>query len=617
MQGITKEVNASYLALKKAEIGTKEWVAANEKLEKAKQLQSDMKTQIEATNKASATLKQTFGGVLNQIPGFSALSGAFNSLKGGVGGLTSGFGLLRGAIIATGIGALIIAVTALVSWFSKTEKGANIIAGAFKGMGAVIDTLMGKLWNIGNTLKELFSNPIEFFKNLGNDIANAAKEGYDFVQVMDDIEDRQRDMEVTAKQNDILVDQLLLQAKNVGKTYEEKIALLNKANDLTRKTYKDQLALSKEYLDAVEKEVASEMKRQGVKDMTDEQADKIKNAKLAYLDLLGQEISTEEKIANRREQILTKQEKAQDRKDEKDLAAREKKEKQDADADEKQKAKDEKEAERDLKKKEDAIKREADYRKQLNAESEKWANEQIRIEQERFDFEEGLRQAEKSAMQASYHLLADLLAKQMGDEKAAKVVKKSAAIADIGIALFKERAYNAVAAAQYAATFPPPAGVIAGAAYLFRANTVSAIRAGIATARVLAFEKGGWTGRGANDEAAGIVHKNEYVVPAHITQNPAYGGILGALENARLRGYQPGGMVSAPSNPFSSSRSVTTAGTSVDAALQSASIDYDKLANIVLMAMDQKITTLRVVNNLQETEKGLATLNQLRNEADV
>ena len=378
MQGITKEVNASYLALKKAEIGTKEWVAANEKLEKAKQLQSDMKTQIEATNKASATLKQTFGGVLNQIPGFSALSGAFNSLKGGVGGLTSGFGLLRGAIIATGIGALIIAVTALVSWFSKTEKGANIIAGAFKGMGAVIDTLMGKLWNIGNTLKELFSNPIEFFKNLGNDIANAAKEGYDFVQVMDDIEDRQRDMEVTAKQNDILVDQLLLQAKNVGKTYEEKIALLNKANDLTRKTYKDQLALSKEYLDAVEKEVASEMKRQGVKDMTDEQADKIKNAKLAYLDLLGQEISTEEKIANRREQILTKQEKAQDRKDEKDLAAREKKEKQDADADEKQKAKDEKEAERDLKKKEDAIKREADYRKQLNAESEKWANEQIR-----------------------------------------------------------------------------------------------------------------------------------------------------------------------------------------------------------------------------------------------
>ena len=305
MQEINKQVRDAAVGLSKAKIGTDEYVKANEKLDKAKQLQADMKKQVEATSKASDTLKQSFGGILNQIPGFSQLSGALTQLRGGVGGLTSGFGLMRGALIAIPIIAVITAITGLVSWFTKTEKGANIISGAFKGMGAVIDTLLSKLWNIGDTLKQLFSDPITFFKNLGNDIATAAKEGYDLVQVFDDIEDRQRDMAVRAKEQDIQVDRLLLQAKNAGKTYNEKIALLTKANEITRASYKEQLALSKEYLDAVDREVARAVKAGTI---GDDLLDKQKEAKLDYLDLVAQEIAVEEKIANRTDGLIVKQE---------------------------------------------------------------------------------------------------------------------------------------------------------------------------------------------------------------------------------------------------------------------------------------------------------------------
>lgn len=307
LKELTKNANRLNKEIKDLKPGTEEFTAKASDLQKVGGRMDEIKQQIKGTSAASDSLKKTFGGVLNQIPGFSQLSGVLGQAKGGVGGLTSGFGLLRGAIISTGIGALVIAITSLVTWFSKTEKGANMLSGAFKAMGAVVDTLMSKLWNIGDTLNQLFNDPIEFFKNLGKDIANAAVEGYEFVQIMDDIEDRQRDMEVTAKENEILVDQLLLQAKNVGKTYEERLALLNKANDITKKTYQEQLALSKEYLNAVEKEVAAEMRNQGVTEMTGDQADRIKEAKLAYLNILGQEIETEEKIANRKEQILGKQ----------------------------------------------------------------------------------------------------------------------------------------------------------------------------------------------------------------------------------------------------------------------------------------------------------------------
>lgn len=359
-QGITKEVNAASLALKKAEVGTREWVDATMKLEKAKQLQADYKTQVDATAKASDSLKQSFGGILNQIPGFSQISGAMSSAKSGVGGLTSGFGTLKGAIAATGIGLLVIAVSTLVMWFSKTEAGANTLGGIFKGIGNVVDFLFGKLMSLAKTIGQVFvstfnaikgpvTSVIEFIKGIiaemirpftalfdfittkfpavgkffdavktsikgfATELVNAVKEGYEFVQLMDDIEDRQAAMEITAKRAEIAENQLMLQARNTGRTYEERLALLDKADAITRKTYASQLALADEYRKAVNAEIDAEKKRQGALDDTDEQRDKRKDAELAYLNLKGQEIEIEEKIANRREQILGKKEKADEK----------------------------------------------------------------------------------------------------------------------------------------------------------------------------------------------------------------------------------------------------------------------------------------------------------------
>lgn len=56
------------------------------------------------------------------------------------------------------------------------------------------------------------------------------------------------------------------------------------------------------------------------------------------------------------------------------------------------------------------------------------------------------------------------------------------------------------------------------------------------------FAEGGYTGEGRTNEVAGVVHRKEYVVPAHIVQNPIYSGHLNALEKART-GYQDGGLV--------------------------------------------------------------------------
>jgi len=57
------------------------------------------------------------------------------------------------------------------------------------------------------------------------------------------------------------------------------------------------------------------------------------------------------------------------------------------------------------------------------------------------------------------------------------------------------------------------------------------------------FEEGGFTGVGEDNEPAGVVHRNEYVVPARVTKTQAAQQHIEALEKQRTRGYVSGGYV--------------------------------------------------------------------------
>lgn len=653
-QSIAKEITACAIAAKKAEVGTAEWVKAHEKLEAAKKLQGDLKKQIDSTTTASDGLKKSFGGVLNQIPGFSAATSALQSMKGGVGGLTSGFGLLKGAIIATGLGALIIAVTSVVGWFTKTEAGANMLSGAFKAMGAVIDTLMSRIWNISNTLKELWNNPAEFFKNLGKDIKQAATEGYDLVQTFDDIEDRQRNLEIAAKVSENVIDQLMLQAKNVGKTYKERLDLLDEADQLTRQTYQNQLNLSKEYLAAVDREVEA-AKKTGT--FGDELADKRKNAVLAYLDLKGQEIQTEEKIANRREQILGKQEKAQEKAD---------------DAKQKAADKEARDLEASLKQLEDirvqAIRNEEEQEiAEINLKFQRMLEESTLQGAQRLELEKLIEETRGQEIQAikDKYIAEEAAKKEKADaEKANKDQKDKAdqlkrendlkegknAIANAQLStmntvlsagqellgqdektrkehaeLIKGFAIGQVISdteREIAGYYASPASTMTlGVVGSFKAFA-ALIRAGLAINRISRqkFTLGGIPDgvlRGPSHAQGGIpleAEGQEIILTRGVYRNPGLRSMASAINVAGGgRSFESGG----PTNPFDMSRGPVSSGRA------SAGSSFDPIAdlkNAILSqtdAINRRIDRIQVVNNLQDTEKGLKTLNMLRDEADV
>jgi hypothetical protein len=74
--------------------------------------------------------------------------------------------LLRAAIIATGIGALIVSVVALVSWFRRTEEGAQKLRVIMAQFRAVIDVFRDRSSALGKTIMEAFENPQQAVKDL-------------------------------------------------------------------------------------------------------------------------------------------------------------------------------------------------------------------------------------------------------------------------------------------------------------------------------------------------------------------------------------------------------------------------------------------------------------------
>ena len=84
---------------------------------------------------------------------------AFADMKAGIKGATAGFKGLRGAIAATGIGALLIAITSLVAYFKNTEEGSRKLAIATEALSIIFGKLTDFAASLGEKLISVFSDP--------------------------------------------------------------------------------------------------------------------------------------------------------------------------------------------------------------------------------------------------------------------------------------------------------------------------------------------------------------------------------------------------------------------------------------------------------------------------
>jgi hypothetical protein len=213
---LLKELNAEYIRLAKP---------TKEQTDRLKSLTDTLKAQESA-------IGDNRRNVGNYSESFKGLIGQFPALQNGLTGVGNGFKALAAG---NPFSLILMLITPLIQSFLKLEPVTNTISGVFEGLSATITTIASSVKNFfdlvssGGGLFDSFSNA---FGGLGSKIGEAAAEGYNLVQALDDLEDAQRANQASIAQTNRDVAILIAQSKDRTKTERERIAFLEEANRL-------------------------------------------------------------------------------------------------------------------------------------------------------------------------------------------------------------------------------------------------------------------------------------------------------------------------------------------------------------------------------------------------
>ncbi len=252
-------------------------------IDNAEDLQDSIQEVSEETKQVTANTEE-MGNQLDSVTG-----GAITKFKGFTGtlkGVIGGFKTLRGAIIATGIGALIIAVTALTAAFTSSEAGQNKFAKVLKELGVIAGNVGDIFSSLGLAIIALFSGDLDeagkAFDEFKKRITNFGEETKREIGLAGELADKiaaanklERELLIERAKTNVEINKLKTQAAEVDKfTAEQRIAFLEKAATLEDEITAKEVGLAETRRDIkIQENSLSESKKEDL----DEEAQLIAN----------------------------------------------------------------------------------------------------------------------------------------------------------------------------------------------------------------------------------------------------------------------------------------------------------------------------------------------------
>ncbi len=248
----------------------------NDKIKQTKERLKDEKVALKDVTKeqkkANKTLKEAtdnqaeYSGVLGLVD--NQLGGAISKMTGitkAVGGATKGFKLMRIAIIGTGIGALVIALTSLGAAFTASEEGQNKFTKMMNTISVVTGNVVDILANLG---EGIFAIGKALVKLASGDLAGASAAWGEMKENINEVTDS---------------------IKNFGEETKKEIGIMNKLSD------------ARAYADKLERKLIIERAEADRKraDLLEKAVDKEKYSLQERIEFLNEAAQVEEDITNK------------------------------------------------------------------------------------------------------------------------------------------------------------------------------------------------------------------------------------------------------------------------------------------------------------------------------
>ena len=237
-------------------------------------------------------------GALDKATG-GAVTG-FRNAAAGAKKFITGLKLTRAAIIATGVGALVVGITALVMAFTKTRKGARMLKQVMAGLSAGIEFFTTRIQAAGGFLVNLFTKgrtaAVEEFnaamEGLDPTLDGAIRKAVELEKATQALTDAQRALTVQRAKDRAEIKELNMVAEDVTKSLEEREAAAQRAIDIEKG-----LMAERERIAAEELRIAQE--KAAMSDSSDEDLDRLAELEANLINIRTESVELQTTLNNK------------------------------------------------------------------------------------------------------------------------------------------------------------------------------------------------------------------------------------------------------------------------------------------------------------------------------
>lgn len=221
----------------------------------AKKIEAEVVIKTKSAQDSLGQINQSFGAVEKQADKLTGgLISKFRGATQGVGQFVKGLKTVRVAWMASGIGAFVVVLGSLVTFFTKTQRGADMLAKATDALGAAFAVITDRISTFGESIVKFFTGDFKgaldgvkaSFAGLGDEIVREANAAARLRGELNQLKDEEIGLiEVNAQRRKGIAEAKLI-AEDENRTLQERIQALDEASALENAILEDQLRMARE-----------------------------------------------------------------------------------------------------------------------------------------------------------------------------------------------------------------------------------------------------------------------------------------------------------------------------------------------------------------------------------
>jgi hypothetical protein len=244
------------------------------------------------SDKTSNSMKAGFTASANAaslIPGpigvaATAMTGLTSATSTFVGALKT----VKGALIATGVGAFVVIVGTLIAYFTETEKGAQKLRTIMAGLGAVVRTVADAMMSLD-------------FRSLTTDLKDNTQAAIANAKALNAVEEAEGELTVKRAEANKEITRARLIADDLTRSTEERIEAVKRAGDIEKQVAAEEMTIQRQRLAAMESNL--NMK----KDASEEERDLLEQAQVRLADLERETLMREKRLGSEVQSLKNEQ----------------------------------------------------------------------------------------------------------------------------------------------------------------------------------------------------------------------------------------------------------------------------------------------------------------------